>query len=90
MAACRGPVERASSLSAQAKSEITVLCERISERVKENTVIIRAVCQELASATSTSADASAAERRFADCFAGYDKTIGGVKDPAVDSAGPGG
>lgn len=72
--ACRGPVER-SSLSTQSKSEITILCARISERVHENTAIMRAVCQELASATSTS-DEAASRRTYAECFAGYQRTLG--------------
>ena len=88
LAACRGPVEKARLLSARDKEEITVLCARISNRVKDNTAIIRAVCQELASATSTATDSSAAKRTYADCFAGYIKTVpkSGLGSVAVPSS----
>lgn len=76
LAACKSPVERAPSLSAEAKSEITVLCVRMDERVKENAAIMRAVCQELASATSSGA--SDAKRIYSECFAGYAKTVLGA------------
>ncbi len=75
LAACRGPVIGATSLSASEKGEIAHSCDRMDERVLENEAIVRAVCQELASATSSSPTAPSTRRVAADCYAGYERTI---------------
>lgn len=75
LAACTGAVEKAAPLSASGKRELIDLCDGISDRVRENERIVRAVCQELASATSTYADRSDSRRAFSACYADYAKTV---------------
>lgn len=75
LAACRGVVEKTAHVSAAGKREIAGLCDEIIKGVKEKERTIRAVCQELATAASTSGDASAARRTFSACQAAYAKAI---------------
>ncbi len=75
IAACRHAVAQASSLSEAERREIAAPCGRLDERVLENEETVHAVCQELASATSSSPDAAEAARVTARCYAGYVKTI---------------
>ena len=74
LAACRRAIARPTSLLASAKREITALCDRINDVIEDNEDTVRAVCQELASAVSTS-NATAKNLVFSDCYAEYAKTI---------------
>jgi hypothetical protein len=75
IAACEHVVASATSLSASARREIEEPCRTMDERVHENEATMRAVCQELVSATSPSPDSPAVSRTEADCYAEYAKTI---------------
>lgn len=77
LAACKHAVAKANSLPASAKREISEPCDSMDERVKENQAIVHAVCQELASATSTSS-AATTKRVSSDCYAEYAKTLAGA------------
>jgi hypothetical protein len=75
IAACKRAVARAISLPASSRHEIAEPCDRMDERVKENKALVRAVCQELASAVPVSPGTPSTKHIASACYDEYAKTL---------------